>query len=160
RPSGSPGNVLRKSARSGGAMCGICGIAGPGAGRALVERMTARIAHRGPDGEGFYVDESVALGHRRLSIIDLTTGDQPMSNEDRTVWVVYNGELYNFPELRDELIAKGHAFRSTSDTEVLVHLYEEEGDAFLRRLDGIFAFALWDARRRRLLLVRDYFGVK
>jgi asparagine synthase (glutamine-hydrolysing) len=141
-------------------MCGICGIAGPGAERPLVERMAASIAHRGPDGEGFYQADGVVLGHRRLSIIDLVTGDQPMTNEDGSVWAVYNGEIYNFRELRSELERQGHRFHSSSDTEVLVHLYEQHGEAFLPRLDGIFAFALWDARRRRLLLARDYFGVK
>ncbi|RME50881.1 MAG: asparagine synthase (glutamine-hydrolyzing) [Caldilineae bacterium] len=141
-------------------MCGICGIAGPGAGETLVRRMTAAIAHRGPDGEGFYTAEGVALGHRRLSIIDLETGDQPMGNERGTVWVVYNGEIYNFPALRRELEGRGHRFRTRSDTEVLVHGYEEYGLDILPRLDGIFAFALWDVPRRRLLLARDAFGVK
>ncbi|HXQ23440.1 MAG TPA: asparagine synthase (glutamine-hydrolyzing), partial [Candidatus Acidoferrales bacterium] len=141
-------------------MCGICGIAGPAAERDVVERMSAILAHRGPDGEGFYEDAGVVLGHRRLSIIDLVTGDQPMSNEDGTVWAVYNGEIYNFSDLRRELETQGHRFRSSSDTEVLVHLYEQHGEAFLPKLDGIFAFALWDSRRRRLLLARDYFGVK
>jgi len=141
-------------------MCGICGIVGPAASDAVVKRMTAAIAHRGPDGEGFYFDAGVALGHRRLSIIDLLTGDQPMGNENDTIWVVYNGEIYNFPALRRDLERRGHHFRTRSDTEVLVHGYEEYGLDFLPRLDGIFAFALWDAPRRRLLLARDYFGVK
>ena len=107
-----------------------------------------------------YEDTGVVLGHRRLSIIDLVTGDQPMSNEDGTVWVVYNGEIYNFRDLRHDLEQRGHRFHSQSDTEVLVHGYEEYGLSFLTRLDGIFAFGLWDRRYRRLLLVRDYFGVK
>jgi asparagine synthase (glutamine-hydrolysing) len=141
-------------------MCGICGIAGPGAERVIAERMNASIAHRGPDGDGYYTGDGVVLGHRRLRIIDLVTGDQPMANEDGTVWTVYNGEIYNFRELRRELEGQGHRFRTRSDTEVLVHLYEQHGDAFLPKLDGIFAFALWDTRRRRLLLARDYFGVK
>src|SRR5262245_55511779 len=146
-------------------MCGIAGMAGPDADRAIVERMSASIAHRGPDGDGFYEDMSagearVVLGNRRLKIIDLVTGDQPMPNEDGTVWAVYNGEIYNFRELRRELEAHGHRFRSHSDTEVLVHLYEQHGEGFLPKLDGIFAFALWDTRSRRLLLARDYFGVK
>ena len=140
-------------------------MAGPGADRGIVERMNASIAHRGPDGDGFYADTSgtearVVLGHRRLKIIDLVTGDQPMPNEDGTVWAVFNGEIYNFADLRRDLQAQGHRFRSTGDTEVLVHLYEQHGDAFLPKLDGIFAFVLWDSRRRRLLLARDYFGVK
>ncbi len=141
-------------------MCGICGIAGPDAERVIVQRMCNSLAHRGPDGEGIYEDTGVVLGHRRLSIIDLVTGDQPMTNEDGTIWVVYNGEIYNFLDLRRDLEQRGHRFRSQSDTEVLVHGYEEYGLDFLVRLDGIFAFGLWDSRHRRLLLVRDYFGVK
>lgn len=141
-------------------MCGICGVAGEGARRDLVEAMNSSLAHRGPDGSGFYADDGVVLGHRRLSIIDLFTGDQPMSNEDGSIWAVYNGETYNFRELRHQLEEQGHHFRTVSDTEVLVHLYEQHGDGFLARLDGIFAFALWDSRRRRLLLGRDAFGVK
>jgi asparagine synthase (glutamine-hydrolysing) len=141
-------------------MCGICGIAGPGADRALVERMNASLAHRGPDGEGFYADDGIVLGHRRLRIIDLVTGDQPMSNEDGTIWAIHNGEIYNFRELRRELEGHGHRFHSTSDTEVLVHLYEQHGVGFLPKLDGMFAFALWDQKRRRLLLARDDCGIK
>ena len=141
-------------------MCGICGIAGPDAERVIVQRMCNSLAHRGPDGEGLYEDTGIVLGHRRLSIIDLVTGDQPMTNEDGTIWVVYNGEIYNFLDLRRDLEQRGHRFRSQSDTEVLVHGYEEYGLDFLARLDGIFAFGLWDSRHRRLLLVRDYFGVK
>lgn len=141
-------------------MCGIAGLAGPAATRALAEAMVQMTTHRGPDGSGIHCDGQVFMGQTRLSIIDLVTGDQPMPNEDRTIWVVYNGEIYNFPELRRELEAKGHHFRSTSDTEVIIHGYEEQGLDFLARLDGIFAFALWDANRQRLLLVRDYFGVK
>ncbi|HUH65745.1 MAG TPA: asparagine synthase (glutamine-hydrolyzing) [Syntrophales bacterium] len=141
-------------------MCGICGIIGPGADPDIVRRMKTSIAHRGPDGEGLYEGDGIVLGHRRLSIIDLMTGGQPMANEDETVWVVFNGEIYNFLELRSELENKGHRFATKSDTEVLIHGYEEEGPCFTKRLDGIFAYALWDARRKRLLLVRDYFGVK
>jgi asparagine synthase (glutamine-hydrolysing) len=145
-------------------MCGICGKlafdrAEPVDG-ALIERMMDTLAHRGPDGRGKYVAGPVGLGHTRLAIIDLTTGDQPMCNEDRTVWLVYNGEIYNFPELRAELIAKGHVFRSATDTEVIVHLYEEFGEQCLERLRGMFAFALWDARRQQLLLARDRVGIK
>ncbi len=141
-------------------MCGICGIAGPGGCRETVERMTKVIAHRGPDGCGIHEGKGIFLGHRRLSIIDLKTGDQPMSNEDRNLWVVFNGEIYNFMELRRELEERGHHFSTKSDTEVLIHGYEEYGLSFLPKLNGIFAYALWDDHRRRLLLVRDYFGVK
>lgn len=141
-------------------MCGICGMAGPGASRPLVEAMTRSIAHRGPDGAGFYEAPGVALGHRRLSIIDLAQGDQPMRNEDGSIWVIFNGEIYNFIALRRDLEGRGHRFRTHCDTEVLLHGYEEYGLDFLPQLDGIFAFALWDEQRERLLLVRDYFGVK
>jgi asparagine synthase (glutamine-hydrolysing) len=146
-------------------MCGIAGLLHFDPGRAvdpgLLDRMTDVLAHRGPDGRGTHTDGPLGLGHRRLAIIDLSPdGAQPMANEDGTVWVVLNGELYNFQALRDGLVARGHRFRSRSDTEVLVHLYEEEGDALVDRLRGMFAFALWDARRRRLLLARDRFGKK
>lgn len=145
-------------------MCGICGrlnfdLEHPVA-RDVLRRMGDAIAHRGPDGAGEYVSGPVGLGHRRLSIIDLHTGDQPMSNEDGSVWVVYNGEIYNFEELRRELVAKGHRFKSTTDTEVIVHLYEEMGDRCVTRMRGMFAFALWDDRRKHLLLARDRVGVK
>jgi len=135
-------------------------MVGPGANREIAERMLRSVAHRGPDGSGIYQAGEVIIGQTRLSIIDLVTGDQPMSNEDKSIWVVYNGETYNFPELRKELEAKGHHFRTTSDTEVIIHGYEEYGLDFLPRLDGIFAFALWDISRQRLLIVRDYFGIK
>jgi len=141
-------------------MCGICGMIGPGADREIVQKMIRSIAHRGPDGEGIYHGDGISLGHCRLSIIDLVTGSQPMSNEDQTIWVVFNGEIYNFQNLRLDLEGRGHCFKTSSDTEVLVHGYEEYGTEFLSRLDGIFAFALWDIRGKRLLLVRDYFGVK
>ncbi len=127
---------------------------------ALLRQMTDLLAHRGPDGRGEYLFGPIALGHRRLSIIDLETGAQPMSNEDGTVWVVFNGEIYNFRELRKELEGQGHIFRSSSDTEVIVHLYEQIGDRCVDRLRGMFAFALWDARRYRLLLARDHVGIK
>jgi len=141
-------------------MCGIVGVVGPGLRLELAEAMVRSVAHRGPDGSGLYQGDGIFIGQTRLSVIDLVTGDQPMPNEDGSVWVVCNGEIYNFPDLRRDLEAKGHRFRSTSDTEVLLHSYEEYGLDFLPRLDGIFAFALWDTRQRRLLLVRDYFGVK
>jgi asparagine synthase (glutamine-hydrolysing) len=141
-------------------VCGIAGFSGcPDEVR--LAAMTGLLAHRGPDGEGFYVSPSHAMnfGHRRLSIIDLAGGIQPMANEDGSVVVVFNGEIYNYRELAAEL-APRHAFHSRSDTEVLVHLYEEAGERMVERLNGMFSFALWDERRRRLLLVRDRLGVK
>ena len=141
-------------------MCGIAGhLAFPRADPEAVRRMTCALAQRGPDGEGFYAEGPIALGHRRLSIIDLAGGAQPIWNEDRTIAVICNGEIYNYRELREELRAR-HAFRTGSDTEVLVHLYEDEDTGMLRRLRGMYALALWDARRRRLLLARDPLGEK
>ncbi len=142
-------------------MCGIVGIVGPSADRALRMRaMRDQIIHRGPDSAGEHVDACVALGVRRLRIIDLATGDQPMSNEDGRVWTVFNGEIYNYPELREELGARGHTFRSKSDTEVIPHLYEEHGPAFVERLAGMFALAVWDRRDATLVLARDRLGKK
>ncbi|MGB9006300.1 MAG: hypothetical protein WCB96_11300, partial [Candidatus Aminicenantales bacterium] len=122
--------------------------------------MTDALVHRGPDDEGAYSDEQVVLAMRRLSIIDLATGHQPLSNEDGSVWTVYNGEIFNFPELRRELEGGGHRFSTRSDTEVIVHLYEEAGEGFVHRLNGMFAIALWDTKRRKLVLVRDRLGIK
>jgi asparagine synthase (glutamine-hydrolysing) len=122
--------------------------------------MSSKLVHRGPDSDGAYVNGPVALAARRLAIIDLATGDQPIANEDETVHVVQNGELYNYRELRTELERAGHRFRTQGDTEVLVHLYEQEGTAFARQLRGMFAVALWDAKQRRLVLARDRFGIK
>ncbi len=145
-------------------MCGIAGQLHYDPSRAvdphLIRQMVGMLAHRGPDGNGVHVKGQVGLGHTRLSIIDLHTGAQPITNEDGTVWLVYNGEIYNFQELRQELIAKGHRFRSTSDTEVIVHLYEEEGTACVSRLRGMFAFALWDEREQLLFCARDRVGIK
>lgn len=145
-------------------MCGICGfVDGRGLGPdapALLRAMTEAIVHRGPDDDGAYLDGRAALGMRRLSIIDLKTGKQPIANEDRTVWVVYNGEIFNFPDLKKDLLARGHVFRTNADTEVIVHLYEDRGDDFVHSLNGMFAIALWDTKRQRLLLVRDRLGVK
>jgi asparagine synthase (glutamine-hydrolysing) len=128
--------------------------------RAGLEAMSATIVHRGPDSSGEYVDGPVALAARRLSIIDLAGGDQPILNEDGSCVVVQNGEIYNHPELMHELRRAGHAYRTHSDTETLVHLYEEHGLDFARRLRGMFAVAIWDARRRRLVLARDPYGIK
>ncbi|MBI4466270.1 MAG: asparagine synthase (glutamine-hydrolyzing) [Acidobacteria bacterium] len=140
-------------------MCGICGFAGfDDAG--LLRRMMASLTHRGPDSEGFFSGPEASLGFRRLSIIDLVTGEQPVANEDGTVRVVLNGEVYNFGELRQQLERRGHRFSTSGDAEVIVHLYEDEGEALLARLQGMFAFALWDAKRKRLLLARDRLGIK
>ncbi|HKC20362.1 MAG TPA: asparagine synthase (glutamine-hydrolyzing), partial [Candidatus Dormibacteraeota bacterium] len=143
-------------------MCGICGIAGgdPRRHRELVQRICAAMVHRGPDDEGFVVGDDVALGMRRLSIIDVDGGHQPMANEDSTVWVVQNGEIYNHLELRSQLIAAGHVFRTRSDTEVLVHAYEEWGETMVERLNGMFAFAVNDRRSRIVFLARDRMGIK
>jgi len=143
-------------------MCGIAGymLLEEQAEPARVRAMCNAIRHRGPDDEGFYIGGPCALGIRRLSIIDLTSGHQPMANEDRSVWVVFNGEIYNYRELRADLIARGHTFQTNSDTEILVHLYEQEGPAGVARLRGMFSYAIWDERRRRLFLARDRFGKK
>ena len=144
-------------------MCGICGIwnaADAAAGGKRMDRMLETIVHRGPDGEGKFDRPGINLGMRRLAIIDLAGGDQPIFNEDGSVAVVFNGEIYNFRELRAELEQRGHRFQTRSDTEVLVHGYEQWGDELLHRLAGMFAFALWDQNRRRLLVARDRFGKK
>ena len=150
-------------------MCGIAGAVWTNAKSSVsletLDRMTDELKHRGPDDRGTHIrvehDSGVALGHRRLSIIDLSpTGRQPLCNENETVWVVLNGEIYNFEELRKNLIEKGHNFRGTSDTEVLVHLYEEHGLGFVQHLNGMFAIALWDSDSKKLVLVRDRFGKK
>ncbi len=140
-------------------MCGIAGMAGL-SDPVLLRRMTEIISYRGPDDDGYYLDSSVGLGHRRLSIIDLSTGKQPIFSEDGEAVIVYNGEVYNFPELRADLERKGVRFRTTTDTEVLVNLYRAEGDGFVERLNGIFAFAIWDIPRKRLFLARDQLGIK
>ena len=143
-------------------MCGICGIASA-RGAADPERlaaMSATLAHRGPDSDGTFVDGGVGLAARRLSIIDLDTGDQPIANEDGSVVVVQNGEIYNYEELTHELVRAGHRFRTHGDTEVIVHAYEEWGTSFAERLRGMFAIAIWDGRERRLVLARDRYGIK
>jgi len=144
-------------------MCGIAGFVSQGGkpvDPAVLVRMTRTLSHRGPDGEGYWNDERAALGHRRLSIIDIAGGAQPMPNEDQSVWVSYNGEIYNEPELRRALSQRGHRFRSQSDTECLVHLYEEQGPRFADALNGMFALALWDQKRGRIILARDRMGQK
>ena len=145
-------------------MCGIAGIVSAQPGdrieAATVHRMCEAIVHRGPDDEGIFVKDGVGLGMRRLSIIDLSGGHQPVFNEDRSVWIVFNGEIYNFPELRTDLIKNGHQFSTYTDTEVIVHLYEELGAACVDKLRGMFAFALYDERQRKLLMARDRLGKK
>src|SRR5262245_39670928 len=150
-------------------MCGIAGFVespetrapfGADESRTLIHRMCSVIRHRGPDDEGVLVEPGLALGMRRLSIIDLSTGHQPIHNEDRTIWIVFNGEIYNFPELRRELEAAGHRFYTSTDTEVIVHAYEQWGADAIRRLRGMFGLAIWDARSRSLLVARDRIGIK
>ena len=145
-------------------MCGICGVVTLDANRpvdpAAIRRMTDRIVHRGPDSSGYHTAPGIGLGVRRLSIIDLETGDQPIANEDGSIVLVCNGEIYNYVELRRDLVAAGHQFRTKSDAEVVVHLYETYGVDCLQHLRGMFALAVWDARRRRLFLARDRFGIK
>jgi asparagine synthase (glutamine-hydrolysing) len=145
-------------------MCGICGIfhrePAFGVDRDMLRRMNQRIAHRGPDDEGLYLEGNVGLAMRRLSIIDVRTGHQPIANEDESVWIVYNGELYNHLALRQDLEARGHRYRTKSDTETIIHLYEEHGRDCVKYLRGMFAFALWDRRSRRLFIARDRLGIK
>ena len=140
-------------------MCGIAGIMGSQRVEAI-QKMTDIMVHRGPDDSGFYHDENIALGQRRLSIIDLHSGRQPISNEDDSLQLVCNGEIYNSPELRKKLMAKGHRFKTETDVEVILHLYEDHGDECVKHLRGMFAFALWDKRKRRLFMARDHLGQK
>src|SRR4051794_23001278 len=148
-------------------MCGITGILATSdsfpVSEELVARMRDTMTHRGPDDGGAWSNpaQRVALGHRRLSIVDLSAaGHQPMCNEDGTLWIAYNGEVYNHAPLREELEAKGHVYRSRTDTETILHLYEEEGPRCVERLHGMFAFAIWDTRKRELFLARDRLGIK
>ncbi|MHB8792090.1 MAG: asparagine synthase (glutamine-hydrolyzing) [Thermoleophilia bacterium] len=140
-------------------LCGICGFSGF-KDEDLLGRMLDSLVHRGPDDEGRFVDEEFSLGHRRLSIIDLDTGHQPIHNEDETLWIIYNGEVYNYRELREELEAMGHRFYTRTDTEVLLHAYEEYGEDCVKRFNGMFSLAIFDRSARRLFLARDHFGIK
>ncbi len=140
-------------------MCGICGFAGFN-DRRLIRKMCDIIRHRGPDDEGFYSDKNVELGMRRLSIIDLEGGHQPMHNEDESIWIIFNGEIYNFQQLKSDLEKRGHKFYTNSDTEAIVHCYEEYEENFANKLDGMFAFAIWDSKEKKLILARDRFGKK
>ncbi len=151
----------------GGDLATVCGIAGilkldprETVEEARLKRMRDVLRHRGPDGEGLWIDGPIGLGHRRLAIVDVAGGQQPMTNEDATVWITYNGEIYNHATLRPGLEAKGHRYQTRSDTETILHSYEEEGDGCVERLQGMFAFALWDRPRQRLLLARDRLGIK
>src|SRR6185436_735770 len=145
-------------------MCGIAGILKTDAHERVdklrLERMRDVLRHRGPDGEGLLLDGPAGLAHRRLAIVDVAGGHQPMTNEDGTIWIVFNGEIYNHAALRPGLEARGHRYQSRSDTETILHLYEEEGERCVERLQGMFAFAIWDRPRRRLLLARDRLGIK
>jgi asparagine synthase (glutamine-hydrolysing) len=145
-------------------MCGIAGIChinGPNSvSLDSIKRMIGVICHRGPDETGIYIDDHVGLGHARLSIIDLSSGLQPIHNEDKSLWIIYNGEIFNYPELKEDLVQKGHRFYTTSDTEVLLHLYEDMGPQCLKRLNGQFALAIWDANKKELFLARDRVGIR
>src|SRR5207247_987375 len=140
-------------------MCGICGFTGP-TDRNLLRAMTGCLLHRGPDDVGYYEDGQCSLGVRRLSIIDLEGGHQPMQNEDGSIQCVYNGEIYNFIQIRNDLVRKGHKFATKSDTEVIVHAYEEFGLDAVRKFRGMFALALWHLEPKRLVLARDSIGMK
>lgn len=144
-------------------MCGICGLAYPDqrrGDREILQTMNEAIRHRGPDSDGFYAAAGIGLAVRRLAIIDVKGGDQPISNEDESLWVVLNGEIYNYPDMRKELERRGHYFKTKTDTECILHFYEEEGDGCLQRFGGMFAFALWDTKQNRLLIARDRLGKK
>src|SRR5262249_427194 len=146
-------------------MCGIVGISGTrltesAAARNLIAQMLSVIEHRGPDGAGYYIESDVAMGMRRLAVIDLATGRQPISNEDGSIWIAFTGGIYNYRELRGLLLARGHTLRTRTDTETIAHLYEDEGERCVERLRGMFAFAIWDRRERRLFLARDRVGKK
>ena len=139
-------------------MCGITGIVYRDRHKPVslddLKKMCTTLVHRGPDDKGFFVDRNVGLGMRRLNVIDLVTGHQPISNEDGRIWIVFNGEIYNYPELRQELENKGHKFSTNSDTETIVHAYEEHGEDCVKKLNGMFAFAIWDGCHQKLVLAR------
>ena len=144
-------------------MCGITGYIHNNKNKEteqILKKMMKRIEHRGPDGKGTFIDDTIALGHTRLSIIDLKTGDQPMFNENERLVIVFNGEIYNYIELKSELEKKDHYFKTTCDTEVLLHGYEEWGYLLLERLRGMFAFVIWDREKKELFAARDQFGIK
>jgi len=141
-------------------MCGIYGIISNQLTRDHLEKSTMTLGHRGPDDSGFFYKDGIGLGHRRLSIIDLEGGHQPMFNEDRDKCIVYNGEIYNFLELRDQLIQKGHIFSTKSDTETIIHAYEEWGEQCVEHFNGMFAFAIWDEKKRTMFMARDRLGIK
>src|SRR5690242_10708667 len=145
-------------------MCGICGQYNFGTHEPVnaqtIKRMAQSLVHRGPDDEGFYLEGPLGLGFRRLSIIDLSGGHQPMTDPEKSVWVVFNGEIYNFPELRTQLEGYGYNFRTQSDTEVIVHGYKKWGIDVFNHLNGMFGLAIWDQMRKRLILARDAFGIK
>ena len=145
-------------------MCGICGELHFNRDHRVtsedIRKMTDSMAHRGPDDDGVYLDGPVGLGFRRLSIIDVSGGHQPLCNERGNIWIVFNGEIYNYLSLHDELVKKGHLFKTKSDTEVIVHLYEEYGESCVTKLRGMFAFSIWDAEKQQLFCARDRFGIK
>ena len=143
-------------------MCGIVGFTNKiNDSDSVLGKMMDRIRHRGPDAEGKYIDEDIALGHRRLSIIDISSqGDQPIFNEDGSLVIVFNGEIYNYKEIREKLVSAGHTFRTNTDTEVLIHGYEEYGEKLLSKLRGMFSFVIWDKKNKELFGARDFFGIK
>ena len=142
-------------------MCGICGFTGALEQKEdVIRKMTEVITHRGPDSDGYYLDDGICMGFRRLSIIDLESGDQPITNEDETLVLTYNGEIYNYKELRKELEEAGHTFKTTSDSEVIIHAFEEWDEEMLPRLRGMFAFAIYNKSTHALFMARDYFGIK
>ena len=142
-------------------MCGIVGVVAQNLSEELLWRMTDTLTHRGPDDSGIYLEGEIGLGNRRLSIIDLSSaGHQPMCNEDKTIWIVHNGEIYNYLELREELILRGCKFRSNTDTEVILNAYQEWGQDCLNKFNGMWAFAIWDRRKRKLFCSNDRFGIK